>query len=99
MALIARHRTGLGQMVEVPLFDAMFTLIGHSGAYVDARGLHPPRPIHGRGAGSFRCKDGKYVQFDTSSARHLTWFAREAGIVDDLGAGPARHRQAARRDR
>jgi crotonobetainyl-CoA:carnitine CoA-transferase CaiB-like acyl-CoA transferase len=82
MALIARHRTGMGQTVEVPLFDAMFTLIGHSGAYVDAKGLHPPRPIHGRGAGAFRCKDGKYVQFDTSSARHLIWFAREAGLVE-----------------
>ena len=82
MALIARHRTGLGQRGEVPMFDAMFTLIGHSGAYVDDKGLHPPRPIHGRGAGSFRCKDGKHVQFDTSSARHLVWFAQEAGITD-----------------
>jgi crotonobetainyl-CoA:carnitine CoA-transferase CaiB-like acyl-CoA transferase len=82
MALIARQRTGLGQRVEVPMYDAMFTLIGHSGAYVTQRGLHAPRGIHGRGAGSFRCKDGKYVQFDTSSARHLVWFAQEAGITD-----------------
>jgi crotonobetainyl-CoA:carnitine CoA-transferase CaiB-like acyl-CoA transferase len=80
MALIARHRTGKGQHVDVPLYDAMFTLIGHSGAYVNSRGLHPPNPIHGRGAGCFRCGDGKYVQFDTSSSRHLTWFAREAGL-------------------
>jgi crotonobetainyl-CoA:carnitine CoA-transferase CaiB-like acyl-CoA transferase len=82
LALIARHRTGKGQHVEVPLFDAMFTLIGHSGAYKDSAGLHPPAPIHLRGSGPFRCKDGKYVQFDTTSARHLTWFAREAGITD-----------------
>ena len=82
MALISRERTGLGQRVEVPMFDAMFTLIGHSGAYVTERGLHGPRGIHGRGAGAFKCKDGKYVQFDTSSARHLVWFAQEAGITD-----------------
>ena len=82
MALIARHRWGFGQVVEAPLFDAMFMLIGHSGAYVNERGLHPPRGIHLRGSGAFRCADGKYVQFDTSSARHLTWFAHEAGITD-----------------
>jgi crotonobetainyl-CoA:carnitine CoA-transferase CaiB-like acyl-CoA transferase len=82
MALIARQRTGLGQVIEVPLFDAMFTLIGHSGAYVNERGLHSPRGIHLRGSGAFRCADGKYVQFDTSSARHLTWFAHEARILD-----------------
>jgi crotonobetainyl-CoA:carnitine CoA-transferase CaiB-like acyl-CoA transferase len=81
MALIARRRTGRGQRIEVPLFDAMFTLIGHNGAYVDARGLHPPRPIHVRGSGAFRCKDGRYVQFDTTSARHLAWFARAAGLL------------------
>ncbi|HEX5141543.1 MAG TPA: CoA transferase, partial [Dehalococcoidia bacterium] len=82
MALIARHRTGLGQRVEAPLFDSMFTLIGHSGAYVNERGLHPPRGIHVRGSGSFRCADGKHVQFDTSSARHWVWFAREAGLTE-----------------
>jgi crotonobetainyl-CoA:carnitine CoA-transferase CaiB-like acyl-CoA transferase len=82
MALIARGRTGRGQHVEVPLFDAMFTLIGHSGAYSDDRGLHPPRPIHVRGSGAFRCSDGRYVQFDTSSPRHLPWFARAAGVLD-----------------
>ena len=81
MALIARRRTGRGQHVEVPLFDAMFTLIGHSGAYSDDRGLHPPRPIHVRGSGAFPCSDGRYVQFDTSSPRHLPWFARAAGLL------------------
>jgi len=81
MALIARRRTGRGQHVEVSLFDAMFTLIGHSGAYSDDRGLHPPRPIHVRGSGAFRCSDGRYVQFDTSSPRHLPWFARAAGLL------------------
>jgi crotonobetainyl-CoA:carnitine CoA-transferase CaiB-like acyl-CoA transferase len=85
MALIARQRSGKGQHVDVPLFDAMFTLIGHSGAYLNARGLQPPSGIHGRGAGAFQCADGKYVQFDTSSPRHLTWFARAAGITSAWG--------------
>ena len=81
MALIARQRTGRGQRVEVPLFDAMFTLIGHSGAYADERGVHRPRGIHQRGSGAFRCGDGRFVQFDTSSPRHLPWFARAAGVL------------------
>ncbi|HWC28764.1 MAG TPA: CoA transferase [Dehalococcoidia bacterium] len=86
MALIGRHRTGLGQRLEVPLFDAMFTQIGPRGAYVESRGLRKVAldsfGTHNRGAGSYRCADGKYVQFDTSSARHLIWFARAAGITD-----------------
>jgi crotonobetainyl-CoA:carnitine CoA-transferase CaiB-like acyl-CoA transferase len=85
MALIARQRSGKGQHVNVPLFDAMFTLIGHSGAYLNARGWRSPSGIHGRGAGCYRCSDGQYVQFDTSSPRHLTWFAREAGVTVDWG--------------
>jgi crotonobetainyl-CoA:carnitine CoA-transferase CaiB-like acyl-CoA transferase len=86
MALIARRRTGRGQHVEVPLFDAMFPLIGHNGAYANDRGPRPPRPIHVRGSGAFRCKDGRYVQFDTSSPRHLTWFARAAGLLGRFDA-------------
>jgi hypothetical protein len=64
------------------MFAAIFTLIGRSGAYVSKTGLHPPRGIHGRGAGAFRCQDGRFVQFDSSSARHLVWFAQAAGITD-----------------
>ncbi len=86
MALIARRRTGRGQHVEVPLFDAMFTLVGHSGTYAGDLGPHPSSPIHGRGAGAFRCQDGRYVQFDTSSPRHLTWFARAAGLLGRFDA-------------
>jgi crotonobetainyl-CoA:carnitine CoA-transferase CaiB-like acyl-CoA transferase len=79
-ALIARERTGRGQRIEAALFDSMFTLIGQNGAYLNERGWREPTGIHGRGAGCFRCGDGRYVQFDTSSARHLTWFAHAAGI-------------------
>jgi crotonobetainyl-CoA:carnitine CoA-transferase CaiB-like acyl-CoA transferase len=86
MALIGRHRTGLGQRLEVPLFDAMFTQIGPRGAYLESRGLRRVAQdsfgTHNRGAGCYRCADGRYVQFDTSSARHLIWFARAAGITN-----------------
>lgn len=84
-ALIARERDGRGQTIEAALFDSMFTLIGQNGAWLHNRGWREPNGIHGRGAGCFRCGDGSYVQFDTSSARHLTWFAHAAGI-DHWGA-------------
>jgi crotonobetainyl-CoA:carnitine CoA-transferase CaiB-like acyl-CoA transferase len=82
MALIARHRTGRGQHVEIPLFHAMFTAIGPAGAYVTARGLHEPTPIDQNGSGTYRCGDGRYIQFDPSHHRFLTWFAEAAGISD-----------------
>ena len=80
MALIARYTTGRGQHVEVPLFHAMFTAIGPAGAYVTAKGLHEPRPIDPNGSGTYRCGDGRYIQFDPSNHRFLTWFAQAAGI-------------------
>ena len=80
MALIARHKTGKGQHVEIPLFHAMFTAIGPAGADVTAKGLHEPRPIDLNGSGTYRCGDGRYIQFDPSNHRFLTWFAQAAGI-------------------
>ena len=80
MALIARHKTGVGQCIEVPLFNAMFTAIGPAGAYVTERGLREPRPIDVNGSGTYRCGDGRYIQFDPSNHRFLTWFAQAAGI-------------------
>src|SRR5688500_10047650 len=64
MALIARRQTGRGQHVEIPLFHAMFTAIGPAGAYVTARGLREPTPIDLNGSGTYRCGDGRYIQFD-----------------------------------
>src|SRR3954454_13133561 len=80
MALIARQRSGRGQHIEIPLFHAMFTAIGPAGAYVTAKGLHEPRPIDVNGSGTYRCGDGRYIQFDPSNHRFLTWFAQAAGI-------------------
>ncbi len=82
MALIARHKTGRGQRIEIPLFHAMFTAIGPAGAHITAKGLHEPRPIDVNGSGTYRCGDGRYIQFDPSNHRFLTWFAQAAGISD-----------------
>lgn len=80
-ALVERHRSGLGQQVEVPLFDAVFEVIGDAGAYVTARGLSPQLPLAKDGSGTYRCLDGRYVQFNPIGAtrRFLSWFLRAAG--------------------
>ena len=80
-ALTYRHRTGRGQLIEVPLFQAMFELIGKAGSFVEADGLPPPRPHHGNGSGTYECADGRYVRFDPigGSARFLRWLLDAAG--------------------
>ena len=60
-ALVARERDGLGQRVEVPLFDATFTAMG-----VVGQKFHTPpaarraAPVRVR---PYQCKDGRWVQF------------------------------------
>lgn len=88
-SLTARHRTGRGDRVEVPLFNAMFEAIGGSGAYSVARGLPPERAISSNGSGTYRCADGRYVQFNPIGAtpRFLTWFLDAAGVTAWTGEG------------
>jgi crotonobetainyl-CoA:carnitine CoA-transferase CaiB-like acyl-CoA transferase len=77
-ALIARARDGLGQHVEVPLFDATFTAIGLRGQrFIDRR--PPPRG----GAGwvrQYECKDGRWVQFHAANTRFIEQFVGAAGV-------------------
>ena len=76
-ALIVRERTGLGQRVEVPLFDAAFELIGH--AAQGAPRLPPGMPAafapppH---MGHYRCADGRWIHLCLIQDRHLQWFAQ-----------------------
>ena len=80
-ALTFRHRTGRGQLIEVPLFHAMFELIGKAGSFVQADGLAPPKPHSGNGSGTYECADGRYVRMDPigGSARFLRWLLDAAG--------------------
>jgi crotonobetainyl-CoA:carnitine CoA-transferase CaiB-like acyl-CoA transferase len=80
-ALFARQRDGLGQHIEVPLFDATFPSIGaramrvHDPAHV----VPTPRGIWG---GGFECADGRWVQFGGSGNQNFREFVTAAGITD-----------------
>ena len=80
MALIARERDGVGQLIEVPLFDGMFAAIGGRGLRVHDAPDGPPR-----GALSwtrqFECGDGRWVQFHTGNTK-TSEFAALAGVTD-----------------
>ena len=78
MALIARHRTGLGQTVEVPLFDAMFTAIGANGLSVRNSKASGGRP-NDFGGGIFQCADGRWVQLALAKPGFQVRFAKAAG--------------------
>ena len=82
MALNARERDGIGQHIEVPLFDATFTAVGAAGMkLID-------QPPAGRGAlgtpwvRQYECADGRWVQFFANPKRHRTQFVQAAGVED-----------------
>ena len=78
MALIARERSGLGQRIEVPMFDAMFELIGAMGISLD--GVFPM----GRQQGSrtYVCADGRRILFNSSSTpRFRRAFSRQRAPI------------------
>jgi crotonobetainyl-CoA:carnitine CoA-transferase CaiB-like acyl-CoA transferase len=80
MALFARTRDGLGQWLEVPLFDATFPSIGARAMRVhDPRHIVPtPRGIWG---GGFECADGQWVQFGGAGNQNFRQFVEAAGIT------------------
>jgi crotonobetainyl-CoA:carnitine CoA-transferase CaiB-like acyl-CoA transferase len=79
-ALIARARTGRGQRIETPLFDAMFEAFGARGqknydhdiltSRVEAQLQSDPL-----GGGFYRCADTRWVQLLVMLPRHFDWFA------------------------
>jgi crotonobetainyl-CoA:carnitine CoA-transferase CaiB-like acyl-CoA transferase len=80
MALNARQRSGVGQSIEVPLFDSMFPSIG-------ARGMHvhdPARAVPSRAGiwgGQFECADGRWVHYGSGN-QNFREFVEAAGIAD-----------------
>ncbi|MDA0352887.1 MAG: CoA transferase [Chloroflexi bacterium] len=78
MALIARDRDGVGQRIQVPLFDAMFGAIGY-------RGQHPQgfRPTRGGAMRTtqYECADGRWIMFHTGN-QNVPQFMELAGIAD-----------------
>ncbi len=93
MALCARDRTGQGQRIEVPLYDAMFTAMGrhlvkfHDIADPDPRN-QPRLPMQRQ----YQCADGRWVQNHGNYQRFVHQFLEAAGspewgaeAVEDFG--------------
>lgn len=79
-ALVARERFGVGQALEVPLFDSTFELIGASmqknpDAAPRTDGPPPPNFSMVPQIGRHRCADGKWIELCLFQDKHLQWFA------------------------
>lgn len=90
-ALFARERTGQGQYIEVPLFDAAVASLSHYGIRYLLDGTELPRVGNGSNAaqpiGVFAAKDGKLIQVTCASERSFLQIA-EAMNRPDLVEDP-----------
>jgi len=80
MALIAQERDGLGQRLEVPLFDAMFLAFGASGLLVNGAtaGGRPADPW----SGTYQCRDGAMVLLNLATPRFVRRFLEATGTLE-----------------
>ncbi len=91
-ALLVRERSGLGQRVEVPMFDAAFELIGASVMQTDRPPSGPAGPRMTASLpqlGHYRCSDGRWLELCLFQDKHLAWFAETflpaEWIADGMG--------------
>ena len=66
MALNERERSGLGQRVEIPLFDATFTVVGARGLLVNGEPVPEPEFNWSR---QLPCKDGRWLMYVANNKR------------------------------
>ncbi len=76
MALHARERSGLGQHIEIPLFDATFTVIGARGLLVNGKPEPEPQFNWSR---QLPCKDGRWLMYVANNKRFEA-FIRAIGM-------------------
>ena len=86
-ALNARSQTGLGQRIEVPLYDATFTAIGYRGMVIHNAPMIRPDFNWSR---TLPTKDGRWLQYQHNN-KQFEGFIHEIGIAAyrDAGANPA----------
>lgn len=106
MALFARERTGLGDCVDVALFEPLMRLIDWQVIVYDQLGVVPeraggafPLPLEGVAAGVTRSSDGKWMSFssatDTVLVRLINLVFGERGLEDPRFVDAANRRKNA----
>ena len=83
MALNERARSGTGQRVEIPLFDATFNLIGARGLLVNGK---PSGEHHFPWNRQVLCKDGRWLMYDGSN-KNAESFLQYTGLDKWRDAG------------
>ncbi len=80
-ALFHRERTGRGQVVSVPLYDAMFTAMG-SAIVSRPDAPAPPRVLSPAIARFYHCRDGRWINLNASYERSLRPLLEALGHPD-----------------